>query len=230
LSTPKFPKKGQHIISPIVKNTKNYLPNHLLLRVKAKQTSSKPMEKLKYHLISAFALLSFFSCQPKSNDNVGTEIIEVEKESGSENRPSPLQVKEGQVAGKTIKVQYGSPAVKGRTIWGDLVPYNVVWRTGANEATFIEVSQDIMVEGQTLKTGKYSIFTIPKETGKWTLIFNSDWNLEHGHFQYDEKNDVLRVEVTPNWEAASTEKLSIDIESPGLVIRWEKMKLPIKVE
>jgi hypothetical protein len=111
-----------------------------------------------------------------------------------------------------------------------LVPYNVVWRTGANEATFIEVSQDVTVEGQSLKPGKYSIFTIPKESGKWTVIFNSDWDLEHGHFQYNEKNDVLRVEVAPVWENESTERLSIDIESPGMVIRWEKLKLPISVE
>lgn len=188
------------------------------------------MKKLKFVLISAIALLSFFSCQPKSNENLSSETNEVEKESSSETRPSPLQVKEGQISGKSVKVQYGSPAVKGRTIWGDLVPYNVVWRTGANEATFIEVGQDISVEGQTLKAGKYSLFTIPKETGKWVLIFNSDWNLEHGHFQYDEKNDVLRVEVVPFWEAESSERLSIDIESPGMVIRWEKLKLPISMQ
>ncbi|TNF41211.1 MAG: DUF2911 domain-containing protein, partial [Cytophagales bacterium] len=64
----------------------------------------------------------------------------------------------------------------------------------------------------------------------WTVILNSDWDLEHGHFQYDEKNDVLRVEVSPSWEESSSERLSIEIESPGLVLRWEKLKLPISVQ
>ena len=86
------------------------------------------------------------------------------------------------------------------------------------------------MEGKPLKAGKYSLFTIPKETGNWTVIFNSDWELEHGHFQYNEKNDVLRVEATPTWETNSSEKLTIDVESPGLVIRWEKLKLPITIQ
>lgn len=157
------------------------------------------------------------------------ETSDQESES-SEQRPSPLEIKEGQIAGKSISVHYGSPSVKGRTIWGDLVPYNVIWRTGANEATYIDIPQEIQVEGKTLASGKYSLFTIPKESGPWTVIFNSDWDLEHGHFQYDEKNDVLRVEVMPAWEATASEKLSIEIESPGLVIRWEKLKLPIAIQ
>ena len=111
-----------------------------------------------------------------------------------------------------------------------MVPYNVVWRTGANEATYVELSQDMTVEGKSLPAGKYSLFTIPKESGKWTVIFNSEWDLEHGHFQYDEKNDVLRVEVTPVWGESLQERLSIDIENPGLVIRWEKLQLPIIIQ
>lgn len=181
-------------------------------------------------LMLLFSLL--FSCQNKSSETAESEsTVETETTaSEEEQRPSPLEVKDGSIGSKTIKVQYGSPAVKGRAIWGDLVPFNVVWRTGANEATFIDIPQDITVEGQNLAAGKYSLFTIPKENGTWTVIFNSDWNLEHGHFQYDEKNDVLRVEVSPTWEETSSERLSIDIESPGLVIRWEKLKLPISIQ
>ena len=59
---------------------------------------------------------------------------------------------------------------------------------------------------------------------------NSDWDLEHGHFQYNEKNDVLRVDVAPVWESTSSERLSIDLESPGIVIRWEKLKLPVAIQ
>lgn len=174
--------------------------------------------------------MAFYGCGSKNTDTAETAESEIADTTEEEKRPSPLEVKEGTIGAKSIKVQYGSPAVKGRTLWGDLVPYNVVWRTGANEATFIEIPQDISVEGKPLAAGKYSLFTIPKESGKWTVILNSDWNLEHGHFQYDEKNDVLRVEVTPVWEETSTERLSIDIESPGLVIRWDKLKLPITIQ
>lgn len=180
----------------------------------------------------ALSFLILFSCSNKSNDTtelgVSSELEPISSE--EEQRPSPIEVKEGKIGEKTLKVQYGSPAVKGRTIWGDLVPYNVVWRTGANEATFIDIPQDITVGGQNLPAGKYSLFTIPKESGSWIVIFNSEWNLEHGHFQYDEKYDVLRVEAMPSWESTSAERLSIDIESPGLVIRWEKLKLPISIQ
>ena len=188
----------------------------------------------KYHAIVSTAMIAlvFASCtEPKTSESSESEVAAETKEAAeeSESRPSPLMVKEGKIAGKTVKVQYGSPAVKDRELWGDLVPYNVVWRTGANEASYVELAEDMMIEGEKLSAGKYSLFTIPKETGSWTVIFNSDWDLEHGHFQYDEKNDVLRVEVAPVWEASSQESLSMEIENPGIVIRWEKLKLPISI-
>jgi hypothetical protein len=176
------------------------------------------------------AFLFVMGCQPKSAETTSAETEEQSDDKSTEQRPSPLTTKEGKAGSKTIKVQYGSPAVKGRTIWGDLVPYNVVWRTGANEATYLELAEGVTIEGKTLAAGKYSLFTIPKESGTWTVIFNSDWNLEHGHFQHNEKNDVLRVEVKPQWEASSQENLSIDVEAPGMVIRWEKLKLPIAIQ
>lgn len=184
--------------------------------------------------ISALLLLVFFvSCGSKSTES--TSSIEGQDSkaalaSEEESRPSPIEIKEGQISGKNFKVQYGSPAVKDRVLWGDLVPYNVVWRTGANEASYVDFDQDLMVEGKPLAAGKYSLFTIPKESGTWTVIFNSEWNLEHGHFQYDEEFDVLRVEVSPQWVESSQERLSMEIENPGLVIKWEKLVLPIEIK
>jgi hypothetical protein len=181
---------------------------------------------------TAVIAMLFASCEePKSSESAESEMATetIEATETAESRPSPLMVKEGQIAGKTVKVQYGSPAVKDRELWGDLVPYNVVWRTGANEASNVELAEDMMVEGKKLAAGRYSLFTIPKESGAWTVIFNSEWDLEHGHFQYDEKNDVLRVEVTPVWQEINQESLSMEVESPGIVIRWEKLKLPISI-
>ncbi|PZX51899.1 DUF2911 domain-containing protein [Algoriphagus chordae] len=181
-------------------------------------------------LATAVIAIAFASCsEPKTSESSESEVAAETKEAAEteESRPSPKIVKEGQIAGKAFKVQYGSPSVKGRELWGDLVPYNVVWRTGANEASYVELAEDMSVEGQQIPAGKYSLFTIPKENGAWTVIFNSEWNLEHGHFQYDEKNDVLRVDVNPVWEESNQEALLMEIESPGLVIRWEKLTLPI---
>lgn len=193
----------------------------------------KNMKKNHFIWIVTMAAMTLVACSSKPTESADEVAIEESTDAAavdSEERPSPLEVKEGEIAGKKLSVHYGSPAVKGRVLWGDLVPYNVVWRTGANEASYVELAQDITVEGKPLAAGKYSIFTIPKETGPWTVIFNSEWNLEHGHFQYDEKFDVLRVESTPTWEASDKERFSIDIESPGIVIRWEKLKLPIAIQ
>jgi hypothetical protein len=190
------------------------------------------MKKNHFIWIGALAALSLVSCGTNSTKvtEEGATADSTAVEAKADERPSPLVIKEGEIAGKKMSVHYGSPAVKGRALWGDLVPYNVVWRTGANEASYIDLAQDLTVEGKTLAAGKYSIFTIPKEKGAWTVIFNSQWELEHGHFQYDEKFDVLRVEANPSWETNSQERLSFEIEAPGLVIRWDKLKLPIAIQ
>jgi hypothetical protein len=184
--------------------------------------------------ILAAGSLFIFSCGgEKTADSTSEEAAEAvvdETKSEAEKRPSPLRTLQGTIGAATVAIQYGAPSVKGRVIWGDLVPYNEVWRTGANEATYLDLSSDVTVEGQALKAGRYSLFTIPKSTGKWTVIFNSEWDLEHGHFQYKQENDVLRVESTPEWVTDSQEQLTIAIESPGIVVRWEKLKLPIAIQ
>jgi hypothetical protein len=158
------------------------------------------------------------------------EMAEMSSDSEKEQRKSPLRSLEGEIDGKKLTLQYGAPSVREREIWGNIAPYDQVWRTGANEATFVDFSQDVEVEGKSLKAGRYSLFTIPKEKGNWTVIFNSEWDLEHGHFQYKPENDVLRVESTPQWTNESQEQLSISIESPGIVVKWEKLILPIQIK
>ena len=92
-------------------------------------------------------------------------------------------------------------------IWGDLVPYGKVWRTGANEATTFETDKDIMIKEQKLPAGKYALFTIPGET-EWTWIFNSVWD-QWGAYKYDESKDVLRVKSTPESSSVFHEQLKI---------------------
>lgn len=191
------------------------------------------MKKSNLFTLAVFSATTMFfaSCgAEKSTETTETEEVVTEEKSESEERPSPLRTLEGNIGAAKLMVQYGAPSIKGRVVWGDLVPYNEVWRTGANEATYVDFSSDVTVEGKSLKAGRYSVFTIPKASGAWTVIFNSEWNLEHGHFQYKEGNDVLRVESTPEWVEESQEQLTIAIESPGIVVRWEKLKLPISIQ
>ena len=133
---------------------------------------------------------------------------------------------EGVIDGVSVAVEYGRPSVKGRKIWGGLVPHDKVWRTGANEATTITLGADAAVEGQGLPAGVYSVFTIPSEE-EWTIIFNSvpeQW----GAFNYDETKDALRVTVSPQ-EAEFVESLEFQIDSSNLILRWGELAVPVQI-
>lgn len=188
----------------------------------------KRSERLLMTLILT-GFVSLYGCGEKSSESTMEEEPITDSDS-PEMIASPTRNAEGKIGDTEIKVQYGSPSVKNRVIWGDLLPYDEVWRTGANESTFVEFSSDVTVEGNPLAAGKYSLFTIPKEQGPWKVIFNSEWDLEHGHYQYREENDVLRVEANPKWEENNQENLSISIEENGILIKWEKLSLPIEVK
>jgi hypothetical protein len=127
-----------------------------------------------------------------------------------------------------IRVFYNRPSKKGREIFGGLVPFDQVWRTGANEATTFETNKDLIFEGQTLKAGKYSLWTIPRET-TWTIIFNS----EHGQWGLNSKGeanrnpglDVLKVDVQPVQQEQVFEQFTIAFENTGedaeMVLIWD---------
>ncbi len=133
--------------------------------------------------------------------------------------------------GLAIKVDYSSPAKKGRVIFGQLVPYGEVWRTGANEATVIEFNQPVTVAGKALPAGKYSLWSIPTPAA-WTFVFNGEtgqWGTN-----YDAQRDVLRVSVPAARAAAPSEQLDIRFEQAGagadLVVHWDntQVSLPIR--
>ena len=140
---------------------------------------------------------------------------------------SPRDSVSAKVGAATITINYGSPSVKGRKIWGGLVPYGQVWRTGANEATTFTTSTDIWVEGKKLPAGEYGFFAIPTAKKGWTIIFNSvakQW----GAFKYDATKDVLRVTV---WTKPTTahERLVYTIKPTGFNLIWEKLSVPVRV-
>lgn len=142
--------------------------------------------------------------------------------------PSPRKEMKGKVGDATITVNYGSPSVKGRTLWGGLVPYDQVWRAGANEATTIEVDKAITVGGQSLAAGKYGFFLYPKEDGAWEVIFNQVAD-QWGAYDYDQSKDVLRVSATPTMVEEAAEAMDFKIEGSDLVLLWGKLKLPISI-
>jgi hypothetical protein len=144
-------------------------------------------------------------------------------------RVSPPDSVSGMVHGAHITVHYSSPSVKGRVIWGKLVPYDSVWRAGANEATTFETDKAIMVEGKSLPAGKYGFFLLPREGGKWTAIFNTVPN-QWGAFKYDAAKDQLRVDVKTRALSSPVEALKYQITPKGFALNWENVSVPVSIK
>ena len=156
-----------------------------------------------------------------------------------------------------VTITYSRPGVKGRKIWGDptpdqaktqgeatldnqnvrpkdavIVPYGHVWRAGANEATMFVVTDDVLINGQKLAAGSYSLHTVPTKD-EWTIIFNGTAN-QWGSFSYDPAKDTLRVKAKPEWVADNQEWLAYSFDpvtdnSAQVNIRWEKIRIPFTV-
>lgn len=138
-----------------------------------------------------------------------------------------------QAIGNTdMTIVYSRPGVKGRQIWGALVPYDKVWRTGANEATTISFSDDVQINGQQLPKGTYSLHTIPGKDS-WTLIFNKVAD-QWGSYKYEQAQDALRVTAKPE-KAPFTEWLTFEVpqlssDKAAVALRWENVVVPFVVE
>jgi Protein of unknown function (DUF2911) len=143
-------------------------------------------------------------------------------------RVSPPASVSGKLSNANITIHYSSPSVKGRKIWGGLVPYDSVWRAGANEATTFETDNDIYIGGRLLPAGKYGFFLIPRENGNWTVIFNKVW-MQWGAFKYDASKDQLRVEVSPEMLKDKEEMLAYNITTTGFSLDWETLSIPVTV-
>jgi len=142
--------------------------------------------------------------------------------------PSPAQTIKQDFGLSNIELSYSRPGVKGRKIFGDIVPFGKVWRTGANEATVFEVSKDVKVEGQNLPAGKYALFTIAGDN-EWTIIFNKEAK-QWGAYDYKESQDALRVKVKPAKAESFAEKMTFNVNKDGTVtLLWGDRKVDFKV-
>ncbi|MCE2769462.1 MAG: DUF2911 domain-containing protein [Saprospiraceae bacterium] len=144
-------------------------------------------------------------------------------------KPSSPELSSSAKVGSTeVSMKWGAPSVKGRAIWGELVPFDKIWRTGANNATTFTAAKDVKINGKALAAGTYSVFTIPGKTD-WTLIFNKKAE-QWGAYDYKDSDDALRVTVTPKMVADVTEQLTFTVNKNGKVsFQWEKLTFDFTV-
>ncbi len=142
------------------------------------------------------------------------------------NRKSKNGKTEGTIDGVEITLEYGRPNVKERKIWGGLVSYGKVWRTGADEATTISFSADVTIGGRKLAAGTYGLFTVPGEK-EWELVFNTVAD-QWGAFNHDAGKDALRAKATPT-ASEHVESMDFVIEGSSVVLRWEKLAVAFEV-
>lgn len=179
------------------------------------------MKTMKYSLFTFFLLLNFvFSqAQDKSNDFI------IPKTS------SKATISQT-VAATRIEIKYNRPNKKGREIFGSLIPYDQIWRTGADEATEIYFSTPVLLEGNPIDSGKYEIFTIPSKE-KWEIILQKSKN-QWGSYKYDSTNNVAKFTVTPVSSSTTIETFTISIDqvlsaSATLHISWDNVIVPIRL-
>ena len=158
-----------------------------------------------------------------------TSIIDSSKKS---TLVSPRRDVMSNIGDTHIHINYSSPGVRGRVIWGGLVAYYEVWVTGAHKATSIQFSGDVEIKDEIIPAGKYAFYTIPGEK-EWTIIINKNWD-QHFADNYDETEDVLRVTVVPEQLAAIQENLVYEVmpteENKGTIsMSWAKIKISLEI-
>ncbi len=200
------------------------------------------MNKLIVLLVLCFAGLSC-SAPPKDQSKPETstpavtpadDAVVIPEQPKEDSLKGSLRAKaEGEIGGVKISIRYHSPAVRGRIIWGGLVPLDRVWVAGAHMATSVEFAGDVGIGGKTIPAGKYAFFAIPGKE-QWTLMLNSNWQ-QHLTDEYDEKQDVVRMTVVPEQEPTKQERLRYVVESNGpsegeIVFYWENLELSMPVQ
>jgi hypothetical protein len=158
-------------------------------------------------------------------DSVNSGIIPIDTLKGS-----PVRIAMDYVGGNHVHITYGSPGVRGRIIWGGLVAFDEVWVTGSHNATSIEFSKNVMIDGKLVSAGKYAFFTIPG-TEEWILILNKNYN-QHLADDYSAAEDLLRVTVKPTVLSNVVQRLTYSVvkqsENEGsIVLQWDKVQVSL---
>jgi hypothetical protein len=147
-------------------------------------------------------------------------------------RLSPLEIVTVKYESTYIKVTYGRPHKKGRVVFGDVVPYGEIWRTGANEATEITLTKDVMIDNKKLSAGTYTIFTVP-DKDKWKVIFNSDLG-QWGAYNYNPDKNVLEVEAKVSELDTVYEPFTIEFQlqndETNLLMMWDRTKASFTIK
>jgi len=143
-------------------------------------------------------------------------------------RPSPLESDSTSLNNANLKIEFGSPSVRERDIWGDLIPHGVLWRTGANEATRLTITERVRINGMKLDSGTYALLTIPGET-TWEIIFNEDHE-QWGTSNYDSTLDVLRLSVIPKTKSEFSEEMKFYFEQDSLKFHWVNLGFSLSLE
>jgi hypothetical protein len=143
-------------------------------------------------------------------------------------RKSPPMKTEGKIGSTEIVIDYSSPSVKGRKVYGELEPFGKIWRAGANEATTISFSKDVSINGKKLAAGKYAFFVIPMEQGEWTIIFNKEPK-QWGAYKYDAAKDALRVQAGTS-TIEHVEQLTYKIDKNSIHLDWSTTRLSFTVK
>ena len=190
--------------------------------------------------ISIVLILLAFGCKSETKEKMNSEMNhqehQVEKtETTKKKSLSPHTETMAMVGDAHIHIDYSSPGVRDRIIFGGLVGYDNVWQAGAHKATWIETNKDLIIDGKTLPAGKYGFFTIPTKEN-WTVMINKNWD-QHGKDEYDEGDDVIRFTVNPMISENITEHLEYKVvktnETEGTIsLAWEKVTVsfPFKVK
>jgi len=140
---------------------------------------------------------------------------------------SPPATAKGVINGANITINYSSPFVKGRTIWGELVPYGKVWRAGANAPTTLETDKTLKIEGKELAAGKYAVYVIPEKESA-IVIFGKDPKI--GAHEHVESNEALRVKVKTKKSEKMNESLVYTINKSNITLSWENVDIPVSVK
>jgi hypothetical protein len=175
------------------------------------------MMKVLFLLVATAVFMNLSAQQRYTNPNA---IVDTFKKS------LPCITK-GTINGAGVEINYYSPGVKNRTIWGGLVPYGEVWVTGAHSATNISITKAFRIGNVKVEAGKYAIFTIPGKE-EWIFTLNKNYQ-QHLADNYKQEEDILRFTVKPVWNDVVTERLQYSIINNKLVIAWEKVKIEIPI-